>query len=117
MKRTIFTILAVLLLIPPLVGQTEDSALVRALGAEPDQAVYLSRHPEILRWIGKHPEAAVLVATNAAGPDQKAKNRLINQWLGAWPTLAELLAEHPDQALAWADEPRPLLDLGKKGQK
>ena len=80
--------------------------LTQALEADPVQASYLARHPEILRWIGKHPEL-----------NEKAKNNAINEWVAAWPTLAQLLAKEPDQALAWADEPKPLADLGKKGHK
>jgi hypothetical protein len=83
-----------------------DSALIRALEADPVQSAYLARHPEILRWIGKHPQL-----------NDKAKNHAINEWVAAWPALAQLLAQNADQTLAWADEPRPLADLAKKGHK
>jgi hypothetical protein len=83
-----------------------ETPLTQALAADPVQASYLARHPEILRWIGKHTELK-----------EKAKNNAINEWVAAWPTLARLLAQQPDQALAWADEPQPLVDLVKKGHK
>ena len=92
-----------------LVGSLEaqaDSPLYRALDEDLVQASYLSRHPEILRWIGKHPLL-----------DEKAKNKAINEWIAAWPQLARLLAADPVQALAWADDPKPLADWGKKAKK
>jgi len=83
-----------------------DSPLVQAMTADQVQASYLARHPEILRWIAKHPQL-----------NEKAKNNAINEWVAAWPTLAELLAKDPDQALAWSEDPRPLVELAKKGHK
>jgi len=82
------------------------SPLVQGLEAEPVQATYLSRHPEILRWIGKHPQF-----------EHPAKNPTINAWVAAWPSLAKLLASDPTQTLAWAEDPQPLADLVKKGHE
>jgi hypothetical protein len=81
-------------------------ALLQALENDPVQTNYLARHPEILRWIAKHPAL-----------NEKAKNNAINEWVAAWPALAQLLAQNPEQTLAWADEPRPLVELSKKARK
>ena len=117
MKRRTLHVLAILLLAIPALAQSDDTALVRAFRAEANQATYLARHPEILRWIGKHPGDAILVAIHSAQPEQHSKNKAINDWVVAWPVLVELLAESPAQALAWADDPQPLADLGKKPGK
>lgn len=82
------------------------SSLVQALEANPVQAAYLARHPEILRWIAKHPDL-----------DHPAKNPTINAWVTAQPDLARLLANDPDQTLSWAEEPRSLAELAKKGRE
>jgi len=105
MRRLVLALVVAFLSMGSLAGQA-PSPLVQALEADPVQASYLARHPEILRWIGKHPLL-----------NEKAKNNAINEWIAAWPTLTQLLAQDSDQTLAWADEPRPLADLAKKGKK
>lgn len=105
MKRLLLTLSLVLGTAGALFSQA-DSPLVQALVADPVQASYLARHPEILRFIGKHPQL-----------DAPAKNKAINEWIAAWPALAKLLAQEPDKALAWAEDPVPLEDLAKKGHK
>ena len=105
MNRLILA-LVLMLAITGLLSAQAASPLVQAFEAEPVQASYLARHPEILRWIGKH---SLL--------NEKAKNNAINEWVATWPALAQLLAQDPSQALAWADEPRPLADLAKKSRK
>lgn len=103
MKRLVLALVLAGVCTLDLTAQTV-TPLVQALKDNPVQALYLSRHPEILRWIGKHPQF-----------DHPAKNPGINAWVAAWPSLAQRLAGDPDQALAWADQPQPLADLAKKG--
>jgi len=105
LNRLILAGLLAVLTVATIAAQPAPSALLQAIEAEPVQASYLARHPEILRWIGKHPLL-----------DAKAKNRAINEWVAAWPALARLLAADPVQTLAWADEPRTLADLAKKAR-
>ena len=114
MKRWLALGLAALLTGGILEAQSPNTPLVRALSADPVQANYLSRHPEILRWIAKHPDQTPRVIGRTATADEKAKNNAINEWIVAQPNLALLLAKDPDQALAWADNPSTLADLAKK---
>jgi len=106
LERLIFAGILTLLVLTPIAGQNQGDALA-ALQANPVQAAYLARHPEILRWIGKHPDLA----------GQKAKNPAINEWVAAWPSLALLLSREPDRTLAWAEDPQPLAELAKTGRK
>jgi hypothetical protein len=95
----------------------ENTPLEASLQSHAAQAEYLARHPEILRWIGKHPGEVRGVADRTADADHRAKNNLINEWIVSAPELAAALADDPAQALVWADDPKVLADLGKKGRK
>ncbi len=107
MKRLIVVGLAAFVFSVSAIAQAAPSPLIEALESNPVQASYLARHPEILRWIGKHPHLT----------EEKAKNQAINEWVAAWPDLALLLSQSPEQTLAWAEDPQPLTELPKKGPK
>lgn len=98
-------------------AEATDGPLVQALVAEPLQAHYLSRHPEILRWIAKHSHEVAGVAGGTADAAHRAKNAGINEWIVAWPRLAEALAADPAQTAAWADDPRALAELAKRSRR
>lgn len=116
MKRPIL-VLGLFLCVLTLSAQSTDTPLAQALASEPVQASYLARHPEILRWIGKHPDKAERVASGGEDKGDRAKNKAIDEWIVRWPDLARLLAQSPGQTLAWADDPHSLNELVKKGRK
>lgn len=110
-RRTWLLLLALAAAVLP--AQT-DTPLDNALQADPGQAQYLARHPEILRWIGKRPRAVAALLAGTLAAEERAKNNLINEWITGFPKLARLLADAPNQTLAWADDPQQLMDLSKK---
>jgi hypothetical protein len=116
-NRPALGLVALILFIGTASAQTPDTPLTQALIADPVQASYLARHPEILRWVAKHPEQALKVAGGRASADERAKNNGINEWVAAWPNWAALVAAEAELSLSWADDPRSLSELGKRGRK
>lgn len=117
MNRPALALAALILFVGTASAQTPDTPLTQALAADPVQASYLARHPEILRWIAKHPDQARKVAGGRASAEDRAKNNGINEWVAAWPNLAALAASEAELSQSWADDPRALSELGKRGRK
>jgi len=98
-------------------AQAVDTPLTQALGTDSVQASYLARHPEILRWVGKHPDLTLRLADGGSVGDEAPKAPAIRAWITENPALARLVAAEPALALAWADDPRDLNDLPKRTKR